>query len=182
VHTIRHHPDFLPELSFVATVDEEIVGYIMYTRSCVREPSGATRPTITFGPVCVHPANQAQGIGSTLIRHSLEMARRMGHQAVIILGDPHHYCKQGFRNSADFGISNADGKYPAGQLLLELEPGFFHGITGSFFYSDAFQLDPEKVAEFDRSFPIKEKKWQPSQEIYSILSRAYLEFENLKMA
>ena len=75
----------------------------------------------------------------------------------------------------DFSISNFEGKYPAGQLVLELEKDVFKGKNGTFIYSDAFNLDPDKVTEFDSSFPYKEKHWQPSQEVFSIAVRSFLE-------
>lgn len=33
VHTMRSHPDFVPELAFVAEKNGEIIGNIMYSRS-----------------------------------------------------------------------------------------------------------------------------------------------------
>lgn len=33
VHTMRNHPDFIPELAFVLEKDGEIIGNIMYTKA-----------------------------------------------------------------------------------------------------------------------------------------------------
>ena len=38
-HQIRKHPDYLPDLSFLLELDNEIIGSIFYTRSCVMTPS-----------------------------------------------------------------------------------------------------------------------------------------------
>lgn len=35
----------------------------------------------------------------------------MGFGAVVILGYPSYYHRFGFRNSRDFGVKSADGKY-----------------------------------------------------------------------
>jgi predicted N-acetyltransferase YhbS len=175
VHILRTHQDFIKELDFVAEVDNQVVGNIMYTRSFVKEASGELINTATFGPVCVHPSYQRRGIGSALINHTKGIAREMGFKAIIILGHPDNYCKHGFKNTVDFSITNFQGKYPAGQLVLELEKDVFKGKSGTFIYSDAFNLDPEKVSEFDKSFPSKEKHWQPSQEVFSIAVRSYME-------
>ena len=40
--------------------------------------------------------------------------------------------------------------------------------------SDAFNLDQDKVKEFDKRFKQKEKKYQYSQELFKMNIRAYL--------
>ena len=42
VHTMRSHPDFIPELAFVLELDGKIVGNIMYTKACL-EPGALLR-------------------------------------------------------------------------------------------------------------------------------------------
>ncbi len=40
VHTMRTHPDFIPELAFVLELDGEIVGNIMYTKAWLEDECG----------------------------------------------------------------------------------------------------------------------------------------------
>ena len=40
VHTMRNHPDFIPELAFVLEMDGEIVGNIMYTKAWLEDENG----------------------------------------------------------------------------------------------------------------------------------------------
>ncbi|MBN2344571.1 MAG: N-acetyltransferase, partial [Deltaproteobacteria bacterium] len=63
VHILRDHPDYLPELSFVAELDGEVVGMIMYTRSWLIDENNCKKEIVSFGPLCVHPAHQRKGIG-----------------------------------------------------------------------------------------------------------------------
>ena len=49
VHLMRGHADFLPELAFVAEVEGEIVGSILYTCSWVVNELGERVETATFG-------------------------------------------------------------------------------------------------------------------------------------
>jgi len=174
VHVLRSHPDFIPEMDFVAEVDGRIAGNIMYTKSRVVDEGGGEMETLTFGPVSVLPEYQRRGIGTALIRHTREIAVRNGAKAIIILGHPHNYCTHGFKNSMDYGIGDSEGRFPYGQLALELERGVFEGKKWKFYYSPAYHLDEKAVEKFDSLFPKKEKRYQYSQEEFSIAVRAYL--------
>lgn len=71
-HLLRNHPDFLPELDFVAVHGAEIVGSIMYSASRVEDV-----PTVTFGPLSVLPLYQGRGVGTALVEHTLALCRQM---------------------------------------------------------------------------------------------------------
>ena len=130
--------------------------------------------TLTFGPLCVLPEYQRRGIGTSLINYTREIAQNNKAKAIIILGHPHNYCRHGFKNSIDYKISNSEGKYPYGQLVLELEKGVFEGNKWKFYCSKAYNLDEKAVEEFDNQFPKKKKEYTSSQEEFSIAVRAYL--------
>ena len=99
VHKMRKHPDFIPELDFVALFENKIVGNIMYTKSCIVDESNNRIETTTFGPISVLPTFQRQGVGSALIGHSKKVAFEKGYNIIIIQGHPHNYCKHGFKSS-----------------------------------------------------------------------------------
>ncbi len=173
-HCIRKHPDCIPELDYVAEIDNKIVGSIMYTKSCVVDEQQNKIDTVTFGPVCVLPGYQRKGIGTALINHTKEIAIRNKNTAIIILGHPHNYCTHGFKNCIDFNISNSDGRFPYGQLVLELEKGIFEGRKWKFYYSPVYEINAAEVELFDTQFPEKNKEYRPSQEEFSIAVRAFL--------
>lgn len=175
VHIMRDHDDFIPELAFVAEVDNTIVGSIMYTRSWLADETGRRIETLTFGPVCVLPGYQRQGIGSALIQHSFDMIRSRPEQLVVIQGHPGNYVRHGFKNGKDHGVSDAEGKYPFGQLVCELEPGALAGHQWVVQLSNVFEMDSEAAEAFDSSFPPKEKGYSHTQEEFSIAVRAYLD-------
>jgi predicted N-acetyltransferase YhbS len=175
-HLIRGHEDFLPDLTFVAEVDGEIVGSIMFTRSWVIDELGERVEAATFGPLCVHPAWQRRGVGSALIGHSRALAAERGYPAIIILGDPHNYCKHGFKTGKDLGVCTLDGKYPLGLLVLELRQGFFASSRQwKFQTSKVYEFDVAQVEAYDARFPHKEKKHQYSQDLFAMLVRAVVE-------
>ena len=175
-HLIHEHEDFLPDLTCVAEVDGQIVGSIIYTRSWLIGEGGKRVETATFGPLCVHPAWQRRGVGSALIEHTRELAARQEIPAILILGDPHNYCRHGFKTGKDVGVSTLDGKYPLGLLVLELRRGFFaSGAQWKFQYSAVYEFDAAQAEAFDARFPPKEKKHRHSQDLFSMLVRAVVD-------
>lgn len=173
-HALRKHQDFIRELDHVALVAGRIVGNIMYTRASLANEKGESLDIASFGPVSVHPAYQRQGIGSRLIQHSLLAAKDLGFKVIAIYGDPHNYCKHGFRNGKDLAISDGNGDHPYGLLVLELTPGLLAGQHWRLHISPAYDCGENEVAAFDRGFPPKEKGYQCSQEIFAIAVRAFL--------
>ena len=163
LHAMRSHPDFLPELDFVALENGRLVGSIVYCRSSVVTAAGASVPVITFGPVAVLPELQGRGIGAALIRHSLQVAKELGHKAVFIYGYPAYYRRFGFAGGSRFGIGNGEGKYPTALQGVELVEGALRGVRGSFAESAAYHIEPAEVAAFDLGFTPKENGFAESQ-------------------
>ena len=171
-HIMRDHPDFLPELDFVAEVDGKIVGNIMYTKAWLIDEQGNEMEIVSFGPLCVLPKYQRKGIGSALIAHTRKLCLQNGVKAIVIFGDPHNYCKHGFKCAKDLNISDLNGNYPSGMLAIELEEGALVGHAWKFRYSPVCELDEKEVEQFDAGFAPKEKRYHYSQEIFSIAFRS----------
>ncbi len=181
-HILRDHTDFIKELDYVAETDGKIVASIMYTKSLLISDDLHKAQIVSFGPLCVHPEYQRKGIGTALIEKTRMLIEKMNIPAIAIYGDPHNYCKHGFRNGIDYQVSNMDGEYPLGLLILELQPGFFEQRKWKVKQSDAFQFDHEEAVEFDKGFQEKEKKVQYSQEIFKMQIRSFLRNTQLTTA
>jgi len=175
VHVMNGHPDCIDELNHVAVIDDEIVGSIRYTKSHVTDENDERVETVTFGPLCVHPDHQRVGIGTRLIEHTKELVIQKKYPAIIIFGDPHNYCKHGFRNGKDCRISTMDGKHPLGLLVLELQKGIFDNHDWRFEESKVYEIDEDEAIAYDRSLPYKEKSTAYSQELFSMLIRSFVE-------
>lgn len=173
-HILRDHKDFIKELDYVAEIDGNVIGSIMYTKSFLISEDFNKVPIVSFGPLCVHPEYQRKGIGTALVEKTKNLVGKMNIPAIIIYGDPHNYCKHGFKNGIDYQVSNMDGEYPLGLLVLELQPGFFGREKWKAKQSDVFNFDHEKAIEFDKKFKEKEKRIQYSQEIFKIQIRSFL--------
>ena len=51
VHVMRNHEDFISDLDFVAELDGEVIGNIMYTRAKLADETGKVKEILTFGPL-----------------------------------------------------------------------------------------------------------------------------------
>ena len=175
VHTMRSHPDFIPELAFVAEKDGEIIGNIMYTKAWLEDENGRRKEILSFGPLCVHPAYQRQKVGKLLIEHSFDAARKMGYDVNINFGNPGNYVSRGFVSCKKKNVSFVvPGNYPTALLVAELVPGVLEGRKWMYVASTAADCceDTAAVDAFDATFPAKEKKWMPSQEEFYIYSHS----------
>lgn len=174
VHNLRSHEDFIPELDLVAELDGKLIANIVYTRSKLYGADGTIRPVITFGPFSVLPEYQRRGYGKRLLDHSLKKAAELGHEAVVIFGNPENYIPRGFKSCKKYNVALSEGFYPVALLVMELKEGVLDGNSWIFEESRAFEFDQDEFEEFDKDFPKMEKGYKPSQELFYIYSRSGL--------
>jgi putative acetyltransferase len=170
LHNLRKSRDFIVKLDFVAEINGQIVGNIIYSRGVIKDKQGAEIEVVCFGPVSVLPSLQKQGIGSALIIHSIKAAKLMDYPAICIYGDPRYYSRFGFRCAEKYDIKTADDKFAVALQVLELKPGALKNISGRFIETEAFQFDENLFAEFDATFNYKEKAETDSQREFKVLA------------
>jgi putative acetyltransferase len=90
-------------VSFVAVLDEQIVGYILFTPAWL-ETAHSTVAGMGLAPLAVLPGYQNQGIGGRLIQTGLLEIQRRGLSYVIVLGHPGYYPRFGFESASKYGI------------------------------------------------------------------------------
>ena len=157
VHCLRKTEAFIPELNLVCEIDNKIVGHILYSRAYVEQNNTTKHEVLCLGPVSVRPNLQKQGVGSTLIKHSLCIATKMGFKAVILYGSPLYYPKFGFKNAQEYGITTHDGQNFDAFMALELSPDSLRNINGAFFADPAFNIDDADAEEYNKAFPTRKK-------------------------
>jgi predicted N-acetyltransferase YhbS len=170
LHNLRKSSDFIPELDFVAEQGGQIVGQIAYSRGTIKGRQGEEKEVMTFGPVSVLPAFQKRGIGSTLIIHTIALARDMGCSAICIYGDPRYYSRFGFRCAEKYEIKTAEDKFAVALQVLELRQGALNNVSGRFIESAAFAVDETEFAQYEATFPFKEKRETDSQREFRLLA------------
>ena len=90
-------------LSFVAIVDGQIVGHILFTPAWIESP-GDPINGMGLAPLAVLPAYQNRGIGGQLIQFGMDQIQKHGYPFVIVLGHPGYYPRFGFEKASRFDI------------------------------------------------------------------------------
>lgn len=133
VERLRDTESFLPELSLVARMENEIVGYILLTRIKI-----GTHDSLALAPVAVLPRFQSQGVGSQLIEYAHQQATKLGFGSVVVLGHKDYYPRFGYQQADGFGIAVPFDVPTEYVMVKELAPNGLKGVSGTVAYDDAF--------------------------------------------
>lgn len=139
-HRLREHR--LPCLSLVAVEGQQLVGTVRLWHVC----AGPGRPALLLGPLAVDAGSRKRGLGAELMRRAINEARRLGHGAVLLMGDVAYYGQFGF-SAAATGRLWMPGPYEQHRLLaLELTPGALDGARGLIAATGAGESRPNIAA------------------------------------
>ncbi len=130
VNKLRESSNYIPELALVAEEDGKIVGHIMLTKTTVAT-SERKIEALLIAPLSVALEYRNRGIGSKLVLASFEVAKKMGYNAVFVVGDPEFYGRFGFKASVSFGIRHVPVIGDQYVMVYELTSGALSGITGT---------------------------------------------------
>lgn len=175
VRTMRGHPDFIPELDFVAELDGRVIGNVMYTRAALTGKAGAVKDVLTFGPVSIAPEHQRRGYGRQLLEHSFRRAAELGWDVVVIFGSPANYVGRGFKSCKKFNVCLENGKFPSAMLVKELREGALDGRKWVYRDSPAMNIGAEAARRYDDTLEPMAKEYRPSQEEFYIMSHSSVE-------
>ncbi len=176
IHVMRNHQDFVPELDFVIEINGEIIASIMYTKAVLIDENNTKKPILTMGPICVRPDYQRKGYGKLLLEYTFEKALKLGYDTIINFGNPDNYVARGYKSCKKYNVCLEGDVFPTALLVKALKDDAFDGRKWFYYPSEVESLcdDTEAVAEFDRLFPPKQKKWQASQEEFYIHSHSVI--------
>jgi len=137
VKSLRSSQAFIPELSIVAVLKNEIVGYILFTKvSIMSEVKVFT--SLGLAPVCVIPDLQNKGIGGKLISYGHFKAKELGFDSVMLIGHKNYYPRFGYKLSSTFGISFPFEAPEENCMAIELVKGSLKEVSGKIKYPDEF--------------------------------------------
>src|SRR4029079_2201438 len=92
--------------------------------------AGSAGKALLLGPLAVDCAYQKHSIGAELMRHALGEAKRLGHKAVLLVGDEPYYGRFGFARKSIEGLSLPGPVELERFLGLELEAGALKDAEG----------------------------------------------------
>ena len=149
VHIMRSHKDFIPELDFVLELNGNIIGNIMYTKAKLMDENGGMKEVLTFGPVSILPT--------------------------CIFGSPVNYVSRGFKSCKKYNVCIENGKYPSPMMVKELIPDALAGHKWIYQESDIMAVSEEQAQNYDNTLEKLERKYQPSQDEFYIMSHSFIE-------
>ncbi|MBX4335171.1 GNAT family N-acetyltransferase [Bartonella raoultii] len=119
-------------LSFVVkNTFGELVGSVRLWHVCVCKEQNKTQKALLLGPLAVSVKYSGMGIGSILVRHAIERAKKLGHGAIFLVGDLEFYKRFGFSNSLTENLA-MPGPYEKHRFqALELIPQYLSACHGT---------------------------------------------------
>ncbi|EJF78782.1 hypothetical protein MCQ_01161 [Candidatus Bartonella washoeensis Sb944nv] len=119
-------------LSFVVkNAFGELVGSVRLWHVQFHKGQNEKQHALLLGPLAVSSKYSGMGIGSVLVRHAIETAKKLGHGAILLVGDSEFYQRFGFSNSLTKDLA-MPGPYEKHRFqALELIPRYLascHGI------------------------------------------------------
>lgn len=101
VQKLRKSSSYIPRLTLTAKINNELVGFIMFTKAYIGDYE-----VLALAPLAVSPKYQNQKIGTFLVNYGHEVAAKYGYTHSIVLGNPKYYSRFGYKNADTLGIKN----------------------------------------------------------------------------
>jgi len=105
--------------------------------------AGSAGPALLLGPIAVEPKWQSEGWGALLMRHGLAEAERLGHAAVVLVGDAPYYRRFGFQQALTERLVLPGPVERERFLGLELVPGALEDACGPVVATGALARKPD---------------------------------------
>lgn len=139
VDLLRENDEFIPQLSLVALLNDEIIGHILFTKIKIIDDNGNENESLALAPMAVLPKYQKKGIGRKLINKGFDIATKLKFKSVIVLGHEHYYPKFGFVPTKKWNIK-PPFEVPANAFMgIELVKNSLENISGIVKYPKEFE-------------------------------------------
>lgn len=137
VERLRKSSSFIPELSLVAELNNEIVGQILLTKVLIVNQD-SEYDALALAPVSVVPKFQGKRIGSSLIRKSHMIAKEMGFTLIVLLGLEKYYPRFGYERADKHEIQFPFDAPSVNCMVYELQENVLQHISGTVKYPQEF--------------------------------------------
>ena len=127
-YQLREGVDPIAELGAIVRDEyDAVAGAIRYWPVCI---GAAESPALLLGPIAIHPTRQGEGLGAALMMHTLERARELGWERVVLVGDEPYYRRFGFSRQAALALDFPKPVNLNRLLAKELVQDGMRGIEG----------------------------------------------------
>lgn len=106
---------------------DNVMGAVRYWPVVIGQ---SAMPCLLLGPIAVHPTTQGEGLGKLLIRNTLDVARSLTWERVILIGDAAYYERVGFFAKHTRKLTYPKPYNPERFLGHEIVPGAFQNCSG----------------------------------------------------
>jgi len=138
VNLLRKTEKFIPQLSLVALLSDEVVGHILFTKIKIIDNNNNEYESLALAPMSVLPKYQKKGIGGKLINKGLDIATKLNFTSVIVLGHEQYYPKFGFVPTKKWNIK-PPFEVPTNAFMgIELVKNSLKNISGTVKYPKEF--------------------------------------------
>lgn len=138
VERLRKSESFVPELSLVAEIDGQIVGYVLLTKIKIINDQLHETPSLALAPIAVLATKQGQGIGGKLIEEAHRKAKELGFTSVVLLGHEKYYPRFGYKMTKEYGITLPFEVPDENCMLIELVEHALNDVHGTVKYPGEF--------------------------------------------
>lgn len=131
--TVLQDAGYKPYLCLIAVEKDEVIGYNILTAAAIGEQKG-----LALGPLAVKEEYQNKGIGTRLVRESIQRAQESGYPWIAVLGGD-YYSRFGFKAGRLYGITVSDNAFENDHIqILFLNRSTESRVSGKIIYCNSF--------------------------------------------
>lgn len=124
---------YIPEMCLVALEDGKVIGYNILTLANIGQTEG-----LALGPLGVKAGYRNSGVGSHLVKESIQRAKKAGYPWIVLMGGD-YYFRFGFEKGQIFNITATDNDFDNAHIkILFLDDSSSANPYGKLAYCDAF--------------------------------------------
>ena len=134
---VRASPGYVPELTFVAADDGDLIGFTMLSYVTAGDAE-----VLILTPMAVRPDRQRAGVGKQVVRAAIAAADARREPVVLVEGVPSYYPQFGFRSASELGFERPDPRIPEAAWLALPLAAYEPSVAGPVVYPDFFPPPP----------------------------------------
>ncbi len=157
LHNFRQSNAYVEQLDLVVLHESKIIGHIISTKAKVINDGNIEHEILHVGPFSIDFMFQNKSIGTQLLNYSIEEAKKIGFNGMILFGTPGYYHRFGFKNAKEYKITTKEGVNFEPFMALELKKNGLANVQGKFFVDKSAKVNKDQLCKFEKRFPAKEK-------------------------